>query len=160
MAIQTRTIDIVYFSRTGNTRKVSGMLFRELSKQVEVNIIEIKPKRNYPYLIWLFLSFIPDLGVDITCKEVTSDIVFICMPKWTFNCPPITSFLKRADLKGKTVYISITCGGFDEKRYAKSYRRKLEKTCAAVKDVLLVKRDQLEAGEGEVRKWLKKTVKF
>ena len=154
------TVDIVYFSRTGNTRKVSEMLFKELSKQAEVNLIEIKPKRNYPYVIWLFLSFIPNLGVGITCKDVASEIVFICMPKWTFNCPPITSFLKCADLKGKTVYVSITCGGFDEKRYAKSYIRKLEKKCDAVKDVLLVKRDQLEAGEGEVKKWLKKTVKI
>jgi len=159
MAIQKKTVDIVYFSRTGTTRKVSEMLFKELSKRVEVNLIEIKPKRNYPYPIWLFLSFIPHLGVSITCKEVASEIVFLCMPKWTFNCPPITAFLKRADLKRKTVYAAITYGGFDVKRYAENYRQKIENVCDVVEDLILVKRNQIGTREEEIKSWLKKTIK-
>ena len=49
--------DIVFFSRTGNTRVVVEEIFQALVKSSNVNLIEIKAKTNYPYFIWLLLSF-------------------------------------------------------------------------------------------------------
>ena len=160
MSNQTISVDIAYFSWTGNTKKVVEIISQELSKYVKVNVIEIKPKRNYPYLIWLFLSFIPNLAVAIECEEVNSNIIFICMPKWTFNCPPIASFLKKANLNGKILYLIITYGGFDEKRYAESYKNKISKVCKDVKDVLLVKKDKIEDDKEKVRGWVKNVVEI
>jgi len=158
MSDQTINVDIAYFSWTGNTKKVVEIISQELSKYVEVNVIEIKPKRNYPYLIWLFLSFIPNLTVAIECGEVNSPIVFICMPKWTYNCPPIASFLKKANLNGKILYLIITYRGFNEQRYAESYKNKIRKVCEDVKDILLIKRDKIEDAEEKVRGWAKNVV--
>ncbi|RLI75289.1 hypothetical protein DRO97_03680 [Archaeoglobales archaeon] len=155
-----KKIDLIFFSWTGNTKKVAEIIFNELLRLgFEINFVEIKPERDYPYLIWLFLSFIPNLGVKINQIRVDSDIFILCMPKWTFNCPPITSFLKQADLCNKTVYLVITYGGFDEKRYAKSYVDKIKKLGGIVKDVLLVKRSRIENDRERIVEWVKSIFK-
>jgi len=157
MLDQTAEIDLVYFSWTGNTKKVAEVISQELAAYAKVKVIEITPKRDYPYFIWLFLSFLPNIGVAIKGGEISSDTVFICMPKWTVNCPPITTFLRKVNLKGKKVFLVITYGGFDEKRYAESHKIKIGKLCQEVKDVLLVKRSRILSGdEHEARQWIRK----
>ncbi|HJX32331.1 MAG TPA: hypothetical protein VJ624_10885 [Thermodesulfobacteriota bacterium] len=151
--------DIVFFSRTGNTRKVVDEIFQTLVKSLDVNLIEIKAKTDYPYFIWLLLSFLPNFGVKIVCNDVTvtSDLVFICFPKWTINCPPVTAFLRRVSLTEKMVYLVITYGGFDEKRYAEAYQKKIKKLCKEVKGVLLVKRSEIKKGNlSEIRNWIER----
>jgi len=151
--------DIVFFSRTGNTRVVVEEIFQALVKSSNVNFIEIKAKTNYPYFIWLLLSFLPNFGVKIVCNDVTvtSDLVFICFPKWTINCPPVTAFLRQVNLSEKMVYLVITYGGFDEKRYAEAYKEKIKKLCKEVKGVLLVKRSEIKKGNlGEIRNWIER----
>jgi len=153
--------DIVFFSRTGNTRKVVEEIFQSLVKSSDVNLVEIKSKTNYPYFIWLLLSFLPNLGVKIVCNDVTgtSDLVFICFPKWTINCPPITAFLRQVNLTKKMVYVVITYGGFDEKRYAESYKEKIKKLCKEVKGVLLVKRSEIKKGNlDKLRNWIERVL--
>jgi hypothetical protein len=153
--------DIVFFSRTGNTRVVVEEIFQALVKSSNVNFIEIKAKTNYPYFIWLLLSFLPNFGVKIVCNDVTvtSDLVFICFPKWTINCPPVTAFLRQVNLTEKMVYLVITCGGFDEKRYAEAYKEKIKKLCKEVKGVLLVKRSEIKKGNlGEIRNWIERVL--
>ena len=152
--------DIVYFSWTGNTRKAAEIIRRELSSRGEINLLEIKPKKNYPYPVWLFLSFFPNVGVEIESPELNADIIFLCLPKWTANCPPITTFLRQNNLRGKTVYLVVTCGGFDEQRYAHYYKNKITKLGAEVKGILLIKRDEIKKGEfGEIRNWVLKEFK-
>lgn len=152
--------DIVFFSRTGNTRVVGEEISRLLSKDLEVNLIEIKPKKHYSYFIWLALSFLPDCGVKIIMdEEITSDLLFICFPKWTINCPPITAFLNQVNLTEKMVYLVITYGGFDEKRYAAYYKKRIKKLCKEVKGVLLVKRSEIKTKNlGGIKKWIERAL--
>ena len=160
--MKTVKADIVFFSRTGNTRVVVEEIFQALVKGSDVNLIEIKAKTNYPYFIWLLLSFLPNFGVQIVFNDitVTSDLVFICFPKWTINCPPVTAFLRRVNLTGKMFYLVITYGGFDEKRYAEYYKKKISKLCKEVKGVLLVKRSEIKKGNlGEIKAWIEGVVK-
>ncbi len=155
--MKTVEVDIVFFSRTGNTRVVVEEIFQALVKSSDVNLIEIKTKTNYPYFFWLLLSFLPNFGVKIVGNDVTvtSDLVFICFPKWTINCPPVTAFLRQGNLTEKMVYLVITYGGFDEKRYAEAYKEKIKKLCKEVKGVLLVKRSEIKKKNlGEIRDWL------
>jgi len=154
--------DIVFFSRTGNTRKVVEEIFQALVKGSDVKLIEIKAKRNYPYFIWLLLSFLPNFGLKIVCDDVTvtSGVVFICFPKWTINCPPITAFLRKVNLTEKMVYVVITYGGFDVKRYAEAYKEKIKKLCKEVKGVLLVKRSEIKKGNlHKIRNWIEMVFK-
>jgi hypothetical protein len=153
------TADIIFFSRTGNTRKIAELLFQYLREKGKVNLIEIKPKKNYSYFFWLGLSFLPHSRVKIKWEEVVSDLVFICFPKWTINCPPVTEFLRQVNLTEKIVYLVITYGGFDEKRYAEAYKKKVKKLSKEVKGVLLVKRSQIKKRNlGEIRNWIEKVL--
>jgi flavodoxin len=144
-----RRIDVCYFSWRGTSKKVAEQIVRSLSNY-QVRLIEIKPLRDYPYIIWLILSFIPGLDVKSTFDEPKSRVIFLCLPKWTFNCLPITYFLKKVDLSGKIIFLAITYGGFDEKRYAASLARKIERRGGKVRNVLLVKRRNLEKHPGDV----------
>ncbi len=79
------------------------------------------------------------------------------MPKWTVNCPPITSFLRKGHLRHREVFLVITYGGFDEKRYAQSYKKKIERVSAGVRNILLVKRRIILEGDfSSVKKWAAK----
>ncbi len=156
-------IDLVYFSWTGNTRKVFECISNELVKRgFDVKIQEIKPGRDFPYPVWLFLSFIPGVGVGIGPIEVNSDILFLGMPKWTVNCPPITTFLNKVDLTGKTVFLVITYGGFDEKRYARSMAEKIKRRGGLLRGVLLVKRRKIKDGSCEtiIRRFINQIEEF
>jgi flavodoxin len=140
--------DLVYFSWTGKTREVFDCLYGELKKRgFSVSLREIVPKRDYPYAIWLLLSFIPNFSVEISPVEISSKVVFLGMPKWSLNCPPITAFMKKAELKGRSFFLVITYGGFDEERYARSMARRIESWGGEVKGVLLVKRRDIESKE-------------
>ena len=148
------SIDIVYFSWSGNTKSVVDVIEQELKPEYHRQIKQIIPRPNYPYLIWLLLSFIPGVGARIDRQEISSPFVILAMPKWTVNCPPITSFLRKGYLQSKNVFLVITYGGFDQNRYAESYRNKIEKVSGGVKKVLLVKRKDIQEGNlTAVREW-------
>lgn len=152
-------VDLVYFSRTGNTRRMAEVISRELALQAEVRVIEIHPKRDYPYLLWLFLSFIPGLRIAMRCEESSAPLVFLCTPKWTFNCPPVTSFVQRGDLRGKSVAVAITCGGFDEERYAADFLRRLAACGAHVhQNALVVKRKRIDDEVDRIREWVREVL--
>jgi len=150
-------IDIIYFSWTGNTKKVVDTIVQTVSSRYQLNLFPIEPRSNFPYLIWLLLSFLPGIGTRIIPFSATAPVVILGMPKWTINCPPITMLLRKGYLKGKTVFVIITYRGFDEKRYAECYKKKIDNASATVRSVLLVKRRKIQEGDfSDVREWAAK----
>lgn len=147
---------MVFFSWTGNTEKIARLIADELLKNgVEVKIRRIVPFKDHSYFIWLFLSFLPRISVKIKPIKTESRNLFLCMPKWTLNCPPVTEFIKRSDLRNTAVFLVITFGGFDEKRYASSVKKQLEGKGARVVSTLLVRRRDIEHAENTVREWVR-----
>jgi flavodoxin len=138
-------MDVYYFTFTGNSKRIA-----EWIAQLGGRLKEIKTKK-LPYTLWLVMSFFPYLDVKSKFEEPESNLIFLCFPKWTLNCPPVTYFLKKADLSGKTLCMVITYGGFDEKRYAEFYRHFALKRTKNV-NVLLVKRRDISESEDETRK--------
>lgn len=138
------------------------MLSQCLIKAGNVNLFEIKTKKKHSYFFWLVLSFLPHCGVKLIEKPVAqSQVVFICFPKWTLNCPPVTSFLREVNLSGKIVYLVITYGGFNEKQYAEVYKEKVKKICKEVKGVLLLKKSEIQDGNFAVlTDWVDKNFYF
>ncbi len=147
-------MEVYFFSFTGNCRKIAGWIAEKLG--VEAN--EIKAP-NFPYIVWLLLSFIPQLGIKSDVRPPQDEKIVLCFPKWTLNCPPITYFLKKY-AEGREVYMVICFGGFDEKRYAESYKRFALKR-AKKADYLLIKRRLVEEDAEKVKnivyQWLKTT---
>jgi len=107
---------VAYFSRSGNTRVVAGLIQRSQ----KADIFEIKPVQPYPddYLETVAqardetadgfkpkLQQAPDIG--------GYEIVFLGFPIWGETAPPvIRSFLSAHDFAGKTVVPFVTHGGY------------------------------------------------
>jgi flavodoxin len=115
-AAQMKTI-VAYLTRSGNTRVIAGSLQRELG----ADVFEIRPAKPYPEDYEAHVAqatrerdsgFEPPLAAtaeNIACY----DQIFLGFPIWGETAPPpIRSFLKAHDLRGKTLRPFITHGGY------------------------------------------------
>lgn len=108
---------VAYFSRSGNTRLVAGLIQRSLG----ADLFEILPASPYPadYLATVELArqerdhdIEPPLQARVPGLEKYAT-VFLGFPIWGETAPPvIRSFLAAHDLSGKTLVPFITHGGY------------------------------------------------
>ncbi len=129
---------VIFFSYSGNSKKIAEII----SKELKAEIFEIKTKIKLPYIIWLILSFIPFISFPIKDFEVKGEIIYLCFPKWTFNCPPVTSLIKSKKLAGKVIYLVISYGGWRVESYAESYAKFINKNGGKVKGIFLIRRGE------------------
>lgn len=111
---------VAYFSATGNTETVA----KNLSKAIDADIFEIKPKRPYTEkdLNWMDSNS----RSTIESKDKNSrpeienklsniddyDTIFLGFPIWWYTAPRIiNSFLESYDMKNKTIILFATSGG-------------------------------------------------
>ena len=112
----TKTL-VAYLTRSGNTRVIAETLHRQLG----ADLFEIRPARPYPEDYEEHVaqatrerdsSYEPPLADRVT-GIAAYDEVFLGFPVWGETAPPpIRSFLKAYDLRGKTLRPFITHGGF------------------------------------------------
>jgi flavodoxin len=108
---------VAYFSRTGNTRVVAGLIRRAQG----ADLFEIRPASPYPedYLETVAQArkesgsgYKPPLAAKVT-RMADYDTLFLGFPIWGETAPPvIRSFLAEHDLSGKTVIPFVTHGGY------------------------------------------------
>lgn len=108
---------VAYFSRSGNTRVVAGLLKRSLN----ADLFEIQLENPYPedYLATVEQARQErDRSVEPSLKAKVPDMaryatVFLGLPIWGETVPPIIrSFLTAHNLAGKTLIPFITHGGY------------------------------------------------
>lgn len=108
---------VAYLTRSGNTRVIAGTLQRALG----ADLFEIRPARPYPEDYEQHVAqatrerasgFEPPLANRVD-NIAAYGIVFLGFPIWGGTAPPpIRSFLKAHDLRGKTLRPFITHGGY------------------------------------------------
>jgi flavodoxin len=108
---------VAYFSRSGNTRVVAGLIQRAFG----ADLFEIQPAVPYPdeYLATVEQARQErDRGVEPALEGTITTIrsyetVYLGFPIWGETAPPvIRSFLSRHDLSGKTLVPFVTHGGY------------------------------------------------
>ncbi|MBB5190696.1 flavodoxin [Silvimonas terrae] len=108
---------MAYFSRSGNTRVVAGLIHRTL----HTDLFEIRPATAYPedYLETVEQARQErDSGRERPLETRVSnmsdyDTVFLGFPIWGETAPPvIRAFLSAHDLAGKALTPFITHGGY------------------------------------------------
>nr|WP_246197571.1 flavodoxin [Pseudoxanthomonas sacheonensis] len=114
--VGSRTL-VAYFSRSGNTRVVAGLIHRGLG----TDLFEIRPASPYPedYLATVEQArqerdrgFEPTLEAQVP-DMAAYDTVYLGFPIWGETAPPVVrSFLKAHGLAGKTLIPFITHGGY------------------------------------------------
>ena len=112
----TEKILIAYYSRTGNTRKIADLIYKEVAGTV----FEIIPKTPYPASYRetvdqakteIRAGFKPVL-VSTPDHLEQYDTVFIGTPNWWNTvAPPVVAFLTVFDFSGKTIIPFCTHGG-------------------------------------------------
>lgn len=108
---------VAYLTRSGNTRVVAETLQRRL----DADLFEIRPARAYPADYEQHVAqaarerdsgFAPPLAAGV--ENLSGyDALFLGFPIWGETTPPpIRSFLKAQDLRGRTLRPFITHGGY------------------------------------------------
>lgn len=108
---------VTYFSRSGNTRVVAGLVHRSLA----TDLFEIRPAVPYPedYLQTVEQArqerdsgYEPPLEARVS-NLAGYDTVFLGFPIWGETAPPvIRAFLSAHDFAGKTLIPFVTHGGY------------------------------------------------
>ncbi|MBF7995563.1 flavodoxin [Rahnella laticis] len=108
---------VVYFTRSGNTRVIAGVIHRSL----KTDLFEIEPAKPYPEDYFQTVAQAKsehDRGMLPALKNTVPDMagyqtVYLGFPVWGTSVPPVVqTFLSTHDLAGKLLIPFITHGGY------------------------------------------------
>lgn len=149
-------MEIYYYSFTGISKRLAEII----SENLKVTPKEIKTSPK-PYFFWFLLSFLPYASFKANFEPPSSSTIILCFPKWTFNCPPITYFLKKVNCQN--LFMIISYGGWGEKKYAEFYKKIALKRVKRV-EIFLVKRKKVLEEEFKIKEeiltWLNSLLKL
>lgn len=119
---------IIYYSWSGNTRKIA----RIIQKEVGGDMVEIIPENPYPSSYnatveqakkEIKMDYKPPIKTKIEDIE-KYDIIFVGIPNWWSTiAPPVATFLTQHNLSGKTIIPFITHGGGGQGRVVSDIKR-------------------------------------
>ncbi|MBM3199816.1 hypothetical protein FJZ53_02675 [Candidatus Woesearchaeota archaeon] len=105
---------ILYYSRTGNTANVAEVIHKSTKSDIE----EVKDRADRSGVIGYIKAGKDTIfGAEADIEGIKSDInnygsIFIGGPVWVMKpATPVTTLIKRLDLKNKQVVLFVTCGG-------------------------------------------------
>ncbi|WHU03549.1 flavodoxin [Sphingomonas sp. NIBR02145] len=148
---------VAYLTRSGNTRVIAETLHRELG----CGLFEIRPARPYPQDYEQHVAqatrerdsgFEPVLAAKIEnladCREL-----YLGFPIWGETVPPpIRSFLKMHDLRGRAIRPFITHGGYGIGNAASVLAS--HAPAARIETPFVMEADQERRTLNQVRSWL------
>ena len=109
-------VGIIYYSRTGNTRKVAEILKNKFEKSKKnVDLIEIKHTKKPGFFkagrAAISQKELPIKNTDFDLKNY--DTILVGSPTWAGKPAPYlrTFFNKAENIEGKKAGVFITCGG-------------------------------------------------
>lgn len=158
-SIDNSNILIIYYSRTGNTGEMAGLIKTRLN----CDMIELQTVDPYPeeYRATteqakreLERGYRPPLQNKITNLD-EYDVILIGSPCWWGTVAmPIFTFLNEYDLSGKTIYIFMTHGGSGLGRSVEDVKRLCPE--ATVKDGLAIRNGRVKDSVDTIYTWLDK----
>lgn len=114
-----RKVLIVYLSRTNNTKVVAGFIHDEVGGTIVPLELEEPYPEDYRTTVDQVArenetGFLPPLKTKIDRIE-QYDVVFVGFPTWGMQLPPpVKSFLRQYNLRGKTIIPFNTNAGYGE----------------------------------------------
>jgi flavodoxin len=107
----------VYLSRTNNTKAIAEIIQRNVGGKLVAIELEKPYPENYEVTVQQVVKenetgYLPPLKTKIDSIQ-NYDVVFVGFPTWGMKLPPpMKSFLKQYDLKGKTIIPFNTNAGY------------------------------------------------
>ena len=115
--LDSNKILIVYLSRTNNTKAIAEIIQRNVGGKLVAIELEKPYPENYEVTVQQVVKenesgYLPPLKTKIDSIQ-NYDVVFVGFPTWGMKLPPpIKSFFKQYDLKGKTIIPFNTNAGY------------------------------------------------
>lgn len=112
----TESILIAYFSRSGNTRKIAGLIQQEVGGTLHEIQVEVPYPDTYNATTAqakqeIRAGYKPALRSTLDHIEAY-DTIFVGSPNWWSTiAPPVATFLSQYDLSGRTIVPFCTHGG-------------------------------------------------
>jgi hypothetical protein len=113
----------------------------------DLDVAGIEPLEKHGFYGWLVRSFIP--GFQAPVREVDLkgyDLVYLIVPKWGYNCPPVNGFLKQHDLRGLRLSLLVTYSKGDVSGYSERLVGAAMKRGANVVGSLALRRGETSSG--------------
>jgi len=112
-----KNVLIVYLSRTNNTKAIADIIHQEVGGRLVALELESPYPADYRATVQQVVreneaGYLPPLKTKIDAID-QYDIVFVGFPTWAMQLPPpVKSFLRQYDLRGKTVVPFNTNAGY------------------------------------------------
>ena len=170
--IDSSKILIVYLSRTNNTKAIAEIIQRNVGGKLVAIELEKPYPENYAVTVQQVVKenetgYLPPLKTKIDSIQ-NYDVVFPGFPTWGMKMPPpMKSFLKQYDLKGKTIIPFNTNAGYGVGTGFETVKELcpnskvlegFEMKGGIERDGVLfvIKDEKAKEAEAEVKKWLRK----
>lgn len=148
---------VVYFSYTGNTRKLAN----KIHEKVGGDIVEIEPVTPYSSDYKTVEAqgkkeeeedYKPEIKTKIDNIE-SYDAVLIGSPIWWYQiAPPVKTFLDKNNLSGKKVVLFTTNGGYGKGESDENITKLCPKS--TILDSITIDGEKVDSSEKEVSDWL------
>lgn len=115
--VDSSKILIVYLSRTNNTKAIAEIIHKNVGGKLVAIELEKPYPENYEVTVQQVVKenetgYLPPLKTKIDSIQ-NYDVMFVGFPTWGMKLPPpMKSFLKQYDLKGKTIIPFNTNAGY------------------------------------------------
>lgn len=147
---------IVYYSRTGTTKKAAEILAKNLNADFE-EIVDKKDRSG----IWGYIKSCIDairrqLTEIVQLKKDTKkyDTIIIGTPLWVGTIPPaIRTYLKNNTFENKKIGVLITHGGSDTEKVLNEIKKLIPKANQIGK--LAIKQKEMWDAENKIKEWVK-----
>lgn len=158
-AMKMKKILILYYSYSGNTRRIAEMI----QKETGADIAEIRPVTPYTGSYndvveqgeqEVKSGFMPPVEpISVNVREY--DKIILGTPVWWYRLAPVVkSFLHNTNLRGKDIYPFFTKGGWEG--HAQKDIQKECNGCVHIGFSIKFEEDVLETPESEIRAWIAK----
>ena len=152
---------IVYYSYTGNTKRIANYIKEKLS----CDILELTPRvpfsTDYDEVVAEYQNNsidnkeVPINDININLDEY--DEIIIGTPVWWYTmCPVITTFLKQYNLSNKKVYMYATNAGWLGHTFKDFIKLHQDSTISDCLNIVFdsTEREKLITSEKEIDKWI------
>ena len=108
---------IIFYSYTGNTRKVAKYMAEKIGADIEEIKTDISYSSDYDKVVEDAKAMIREKRTpkikDIAVNLDNNDTIILGTPVWWYSmAPAMRSFLSQHNLKGKKIYMFATNGGW------------------------------------------------
>lgn len=156
-------IIIVYFSLTGNTKKLAVKIYEFLkSKNLEVSLFELESKEKKSFLRNCFDAIINrHVPIEKIPPVENYECIAIGSPIWATKITPfVRSFINEIDLSNKNIFLFTTYGsGFGKGKAMNEFMKLIEEKGGKVIGKIEIKGKKIDENLSLIKEELEKCLK-